>query len=121
MSIMRGYVHTGGTPRVDAQSAAAIEVPGAAVDNDTIAGERYRLTSVLAVSAPEGCAGDNWFVYRIMQGTNGITGYRRGDLERVSEDVQTIVTALNLRRESAPKKQKGARRAAVPINTGAAK
>ena len=59
----------------------------------------YRVVSVESAATPEGCAGRDWFVYRIMQGTNGITGYRRGNRESVRGDAETIVVALNERRE----------------------
>ena len=61
--------------------------------------ESYRLVSIDAVGAPEGCTGGDWHIYRIAQGENDITGYRRGNLERVRIDVETIVTALNGRRQ----------------------
>jgi len=61
--------------------------------------EPYRVISVESAETPEGCAGRDWFVYRIMQGTNGITGYRRGNRESVRGDAETIVVALNERRE----------------------
>jgi hypothetical protein len=59
----------------------------------------YRVVSVESVKTPEGCAGQNWFVYRIAQGLNPITGYRRGNSESVRADAETIVVALNERRE----------------------
>jgi hypothetical protein len=68
-------------------------------------GERYRLVSIEAVSAPEGCSGRDWYVYRIAQGENGITGYRRGSRAAVDAEVQTIVTALNERRDWAKSKE----------------
>lgn len=58
----------------------------------------YRLISIDAAGAPEGCTGEDWFIYRIAQDGNAITGYRCGSLERVSADVQSIVTSLNGRR-----------------------
>ena len=61
--------------------------------------ECYRLVSVDAVRAPEGCAGSDWYLYRIVQGENGIAGYRRGELGRIRADVEAIVTALNDRRQ----------------------
>ena len=61
--------------------------------------ERYRVISIESAPAPEGCAGRDWFVYRITQGGNAITGYRRGTRETVSADVDTIVTSLNGRRQ----------------------
>ena len=45
---------------------------------ETIDAERYRLVSIEAAGAPAGCAGRDWFVYRILQGVNAITGYRQG-------------------------------------------
>jgi hypothetical protein len=75
--------------RVDSDSRPA----GEGGDED-----RYRVISIDAVRAPEGCSGSDWHSYRIAQGENGITGYRRGDLARVTADVETIVTALNSRR-----------------------
>jgi hypothetical protein len=59
----------------------------------------YRLVSIDAVPTPEGCAGNDWFIYRIVQRENAITGYRRGPLARVKTDVDTIVMALNGRRD----------------------
>lgn len=61
--------------------------------------EPYRVVSVESAETPAGCAGRDWFVYRIMQGANGITGYRRGNRESVRGDAETIVIALNERRE----------------------
>ena len=61
--------------------------------------ERYRLISIDAVRTPEDCMGSDWHRYRIAQGENEITGYRCGDLVRVTADVEAIVTALNERRE----------------------
>src|SRR5690348_3975898 len=59
----------------------------------------YRLIAVESVATPEGCVGGDWFVYRIAQGVNAITGYRRGDHASVSGDAATIVVALNERRD----------------------
>ena len=61
--------------------------------------EAYRLIGVEAVKAPEGCAGADWFASRIAQGVNAITGYRRGNRESVRGEAETIVVALNERRE----------------------
>lgn len=61
--------------------------------------ESYRLVSIEAVRAPDGCAGRDWYVYRISQGGNAITGYRQGRPAKVNEDVAAIVTALNGRRK----------------------
>ena len=77
--------------------------------------ERYRLVSIESVRAPEGCAGRDWYLYRISQGDNAITGYRQGSREKVGADVETIVTALNGRRQWTKKKPdaKAQRRAAA--------
>ena len=47
---------------------------------------------------PEGCVGRDWLVYQIAQGSNVITGYRRGDLPAATADVERIVVGLNERR-----------------------
>ena len=70
-----------------------------ALQPDRSEDEAYRVVSVESVATPEGCAGRDWFVYRISQGMNGITGYRRGNSESVRAGVETIVVALNERRE----------------------
>ena len=58
----------------------------------------YRLLSIQHASAPSGSAGRDWFTYRIAQGQNMITGYRRGSLASVTEEVDQIVVGLNERR-----------------------
>lgn len=84
---------------------------GAVCFNEATDQQRFRLISIDAVHAPEGCAGADWLVYRIAQGgINHITGYRRGSLDRVSADVRMIVDALNVRWESAKIKPKVPRR-----------
>lgn len=81
------------------ENASTAEASGATTPNDDSAdGERYRLLSIDAVRTPEGCTGSDWHVYRIAQGENRIRRYRRGDLARVTVDVESIVTALNERR-----------------------
>jgi hypothetical protein len=66
---------------------------------DSVADERYRLLSIAAVRTPDGCVGGDWHVYRIAQGENGIAGYRRGSLALVTAEVESIVAALNERRQ----------------------
>jgi hypothetical protein len=82
--------------------------------------ESYRLVSVETVRAPEGCSGKDWFVYRIAQGANEITGYRRGERAAVNSEVETIVAGLNGRRSWAKSKpsSKAQRRAASQIRLG---
>jgi hypothetical protein len=73
--------------------------PSAAEAHDAIEdAERYRLVSIEAARAPDGCAGRDWFVYRILQGVNAITGYRQGSRAQVSSEVETILAGLNGRR-----------------------
>ena len=57
----------------------------------------YRLISIERTTAPSGGAGGNWFVYRIAQGKNMATGYRRGSRGDVDAEVERIVNALNVR------------------------
>lgn len=75
------------------------ETGGAVRRDESADDERYRLISIDAVRAPEGCSGTDWHIYRIAQGENGITGYRRGDFAGVTAEVETIVSALNERRQ----------------------
>ena len=84
--------------------------------------ECYRLISIDAVRAPADCMGSDWHRYRIAQGENGITGYRCGDLARVTAEVEVIVAALNERREWRKSKApaKNQRRAATAAQRAAA-
>jgi hypothetical protein len=98
----------------------------ASLDDEAEAGldwEGYRLVSIESVHAPEGCAGRDWFVYRIAQGANEITGYRSGSLARVRAEVETIVAGLNGRRSwvKGEPKTKPQRRAASNIQLGRSK
>lgn len=61
--------------------------------------EDFRLVSLISVRAPSGCEGREWLLYRIAQGANIITGYRRGDLRTANAEVEKIVTSLNERRQ----------------------
>ena len=69
----------------------------AAEDPEDVA---FRLVSVATTSTPEGCAGRDWLVYHIAQGTNVIMGYRRGTVQTVTAEVELIVLGLNARRVS---------------------
>ena len=82
--------------------------------------ERYRLISVEGAPAPEGCAGADWFVYRIAQGANEITGYRSGTRENVLAQVDIIVAGLNDRRSRIKPSSKAQRRSASQIRLGGA-
>jgi hypothetical protein len=65
---------------------------------DATSEEAYRLVAIEPVSAPQGCTGRDWLIYRIAQGANLITGYRQGDLRGATAEVEKIVVALNERR-----------------------
>lgn len=82
----------------------------AAADEDD---ERFRLISVTSTSTPSGCTGRDWFVYRIAQGQNEITGYRQGDLKTVRAEVEQVVVSLNERRVT-KKERSGAKRGRPP-------
>jgi hypothetical protein len=84
--------------RSSKKGAASVDV-AAAGDS-----ERFRLVSIASARAPSGCSGQDWLMYRIAQGRNIITGYRRGELKAASAEVETIVTSLNERRVSAKSK-----------------
>lgn len=60
--------------------------------------DAYRIVAIHRASAPTGSVGRDWHMYRIAQGTNMITGYRRGEAAAVTADVEKIVAALNERR-----------------------
>ncbi len=58
----------------------------------------FRLLSIERHAPPAGGDGNDWFVYKISQGENVITGYRRGSIGTVTEDVRKVVEGLNERR-----------------------
>ncbi|HVY63587.1 MAG TPA: hypothetical protein VHH11_02075 [Gammaproteobacteria bacterium] len=72
--------------------------PGNPTAADTAVGSDFRLVSIRSAPAPADSAGRDWFTYCIAQGTNLINGYRRGDLDAVTVEVEKIVAALNERR-----------------------
>ena len=59
--------------------------------------EAYRLISIDHTNAPDDSGTNDWFVYRIAQGSRVITGYRRGLLSVITTDVRDLVDALNAR------------------------
>ena len=69
--------------------------------------ESFRLLSIGSAPAPSGFSGRDWLVYRIAQGQNVITGYRRGDLKTATAEVELIVTSLNQRRGGSAKTKPG--------------
>jgi hypothetical protein len=69
----------------------------------------FRLLSIERHAPPAGGDGKDWFSYKISQGQNMITGYRRGSLATVTDDVRKVVEGLNERR--------GVRRGRVDLKT----
>jgi hypothetical protein len=65
---------------------------------DPLLDDAYRIVTIHRASAPTGSVGRDWHMYRIAQGANVITGYRRGEAAAVTADVEKIVAALNERR-----------------------
>jgi hypothetical protein len=57
----------------------------------------YSLISIDPTTAPSGNTGDDWLVYRLAQGNNVVTGYRRGSRQNVTTEVERIVNAFNER------------------------
>ena len=111
-----------GDQRIDSARTTDASGGSDAPPDESADDERYRVISIDAVRAPEGCTGGDWHVYRIAQGQNAITGYRRGDLARVTVEVETIVTALNGRRRWAKDKDaKSQRRAAAAARAASTK
>jgi hypothetical protein len=102
MMTLEGFFHAGRPLPQDSDepvdNASGIDAEGGAARHEEHDDNCYRLTSIVAADAPDGCTGGDWFIYRITQGGNAITGYRCGSVERVSADVESIVTSLNDRR-----------------------
>lgn len=58
----------------------------------------FVLRSLERAADPEGSDARDWFRYQIVQGTNVVSGHRRGTVGDVRAYVEGIVTALNDRR-----------------------
>jgi hypothetical protein len=59
--------------------------------------ESYCVISIDPTSAPRGNTGGDWLVYRLGQGDNVVTGYRRGSRLNVTAEVERLVVAFNER------------------------
>jgi hypothetical protein len=70
----------------------------APLSGDPLIDDAYRIVAIHRANAPTGSVGRDWHMYRIAQGANVITGYRRGEAAAVTADVEKIVAALNERR-----------------------
>lgn len=58
----------------------------------------FELRSVHKSDAPAGSQGTDWVRYEIGQGSNLITGYRRGSIAAIRRAAEDIVVGLNERR-----------------------
>jgi hypothetical protein len=58
----------------------------------------FELRSVHKSDAPVGSQGNDWVKYEIRQGSNIITGYRRGSIASIKRAAEQIVVGLNERR-----------------------
>ena len=61
-------------------------------------GEPYEIESIRRVKAPPDTEGSDWHRYIIVQGNNTINGYRKGNLNAVTMEVEELVAQLNQRR-----------------------
>jgi hypothetical protein len=68
------------------------------IDESSLAEESFRILSVRPSKPPHDAQGSNWHCYVIVQGTNTIHGYRKGNLGVVTNAVEEMVTQLNERR-----------------------
>ena len=60
--------------------------------------EDYEIVSVEPTDPPGDMVGKGWHRYIIVQGSNTIRGYQRGDIKAVTRAVEEIVARLNERR-----------------------
>jgi hypothetical protein len=60
--------------------------------------EPFQLVSVERSDPPEGTQGTDWVQYKIEQGSNTISGYRRGTVAAARKAAKEIVASLNERR-----------------------
>jgi len=60
--------------------------------------EPFELRSVNKTEPPAGSQGTDWVRYEIGQGSNLITGYRRGSVASIKRVAEEIVVGLNERR-----------------------
>jgi hypothetical protein len=60
--------------------------------------EPFELRSVHKSDPPSGSQGSDWVRYEIKQGSNLITGYRRGSIASIKRVAEEIVVGLNERR-----------------------
>jgi len=67
-------------------------------DDPRVLGQPYEVVSVRGVAAPPGTEGSGWHCYVIVQGPNTIRGYKQGNLEAVTREVDEIIDQLNERR-----------------------
>ena len=59
----------------------------------------YTLNSIISCTPPFQADGDNWFQYKIAQGSNMITGYKCGEYAHVLQSVEANIERLNQRQQ----------------------
>ena len=64
----------------------------------TLNQEDYEIVSVEPADPPKDMVGTGWHRYIIVQGSNTIRGYQRGNIKAVRQAVEEIVARLNERR-----------------------
>ena len=67
-------------------------------DDPVVLEQPYEIVSVRQVAPPPGTEGFDWHCYVIVQGANTIRGYKQGNLEAVTREVEEIIDQLNERR-----------------------
>jgi len=61
-------------------------------------GQYYEIVSIQPAETPSGGKGSNWYRYVIaFEGSNSITGYRKGSLKAVTSGVVEMIARLNER------------------------
>ena len=58
----------------------------------------YEIVSLEPTDPPRDMIGTGWYRYVIRQGENTIRGYKRGDIQSVTQAVEEMITRLNERR-----------------------
>ncbi len=57
----------------------------------------YEIVSIIETKSPLGADGSNWHRYEIAHGTNTISGYKQGSLDKVTKEIEENVVLLNER------------------------
>ena len=57
----------------------------------------YTLNSIVSCEPPYSAVGNDWFHYKISQGSNMITGYKCGEYTQVLQSIEINIERLNQR------------------------